>query len=154
MHSIKTLLDLNTLSLEGLVGRLCATEDRGDEEEETNGPGRLFLIEERWEVRRCQCAGKDHVGNGDDGRRGNRRDDDDGSNKISSGVSRHHHSSGKGRCFNCSGGHFSWECTRPRKEEALLANVDDEPTLLLDRWLPIWANNWYQSWTDNLSSCT
>jgi hypothetical protein len=32
MVSIKTLLDLNTLLLEGLICRLRAVEDRGDEE--------------------------------------------------------------------------------------------------------------------------
>jgi hypothetical protein len=40
-------------------------------------------------------------------------------------------SSGKGGCLNCGVyGHFSWECTMPWKEEALLANAYDHPTLL------------------------
>ena len=44
---------------------------------------------------------------------------------------RHKSKSGKGKCFNCGvRGHFSTECPKPRKEEALLANVDDEPALL------------------------
>jgi hypothetical protein len=129
--SIKTLLDLNTLSIEGLVGRLHAVEDRGDEEEETDGLRRLLLMEEQWQVQRCHRIGKDHVRNGDGGRRGGGRDDDDGGSNISSGASRCRCSSGKGRCFNCGvRDHFSRECTKPRKEEALLTDATDEPTIL------------------------
>jgi hypothetical protein len=44
---IETILDLNTLSLEGLIDSLRAAEDRGNEEEETDGPGRLLFTEEQ-----------------------------------------------------------------------------------------------------------
>jgi hypothetical protein len=82
-------------------------------------------------VQRHQRVGKDHVRNNDGGRRGDGRDNDDGSINVSSGTSRHHRCSGKGRCFNCGvRDHFSRECTKPRKEVALLADVDDESMLL------------------------
>jgi hypothetical protein len=133
--SIVTLLNLNTLSLEGLVGRLRAAEVGGDEEEEAHGMARLLLTEEQWEARWHQHSGKVRAGNGDGGSRGggrhNNDDDDDGGNSTSSRASRRRRSSGKGRCFNCDvRDHFSRECTKPRKEEALLADADDEPTLL------------------------
>jgi hypothetical protein len=96
---------------------------------------RLLLTEEQWEARQRQHSGKGHVGNGDGGNRGggrhNNDDDDDGGSSTSSRASRRRCSSGKGRCFDCGvHGHFSRECTKPRKEEALLTDADDEPTLL------------------------
>jgi hypothetical protein len=36
-----------------------------------------------------------------------------------------------GRCFNCGiHSHFTRNCRKPKKEEALLANADEEVTLL------------------------
>jgi hypothetical protein len=36
-----------------------------------------------------------------------------------------------GRCFNCGvRGHFTRDCHKPKKEEALLVNADEEATLL------------------------
>jgi hypothetical protein len=133
--SIVTLLDLNTLSLEGLIGRLRAAEVGGDEEEEAQGVVRLLLTEEQWEAWRHQHSGKGRAGNGDGGSRGggrhNNDDDDDGGSSTSSRASRRKRNSGKGRCFNCSiRGHFSRECTKPRKEEARLIDIDEEPMLL------------------------
>jgi len=58
-------------------------------------------------------------------------DDDDGASSVRSGASGRRRSSGKGRCFNCGvRSHFSRECPKPRKEEALYGNADDEATLL------------------------
>jgi len=50
--SIMTLLDLNTLSIEELIGRLKAAEEC-DEEEETGSraSGKLLLSEEEWFAR-------------------------------------------------------------------------------------------------------
>ncbi|KAG8048458.1 hypothetical protein GUJ93_ZPchr0009g1820 [Zizania palustris] len=54
-------------------------------------------------------------------------DDDNGGSNVSSGASKRRRSSDKGRCFNCGvRGHFSRECTKLRKEEALLPNADEE----------------------------
>ncbi|KAG2538670.1 hypothetical protein PVAP13_9NG419842 [Panicum virgatum] len=67
------------------------------------------------------------------GRSGGREDDndDDGASSVRSGASGRRRSSGKGRCFNCGvRSHFSRECPKPRKEEALYGNADDEATLL------------------------
>jgi hypothetical protein len=50
--SIETLLDLNTLSIEELSGRLAASEGRGAPEQDAEGC--LLLTEEEWEARHQQ----------------------------------------------------------------------------------------------------
>ena len=46
--SIETLLDVNTMTIEDLVGRLKAAEDRLDVDSVTERAGRLLLSEEEW----------------------------------------------------------------------------------------------------------
>src|SRR5664279_4971045 len=53
-HSITTLLDLNSLTVEELVGRLKASEDCEVEEPESKASGRLLLTEEEWFARSRQ----------------------------------------------------------------------------------------------------
>ncbi|CAO2149527.1 unnamed protein product [Urochloa humidicola] len=141
--AIQVSADLATLSLEDASGWLHAAQEA---EAEDDGPpppgadGRLYLTEEQWEVRRRERREKERVrGRGGErekkgGRSGGHEDDsddNDGGSSVRSGASGRRRSSGKERCFNCSvRGHFSRECPKPRKEEALYGNADEEPTLL------------------------
>ncbi|WVZ90343.1 hypothetical protein U9M48_036652 [Paspalum notatum var. saurae] len=53
--SIEMLLDLDTMKMEELVGRLRVAEQADDEEAEAAADvGRLYLTEEQWEVRHRQ----------------------------------------------------------------------------------------------------
>jgi hypothetical protein len=58
--SIETLLDLSTLSIEELSGRLSASEGRGEPEQDASG--RLLLTEEEWETRHQQRMGSSSYG--------------------------------------------------------------------------------------------
>lgn len=128
--AIEMLADMDVMSVEELVGRLQVAED-ADAEDHVEAHGeQLLLTEEQWEARRRQRREKERVREGgakDDGRNS---DNDDGGSSVSSEVNRRPRRPG-GKCYNCGvRGHLSRDCRKPRKEEALLASADDEPTLL------------------------
>jgi hypothetical protein len=80
--SIQMLCDLNTMSVEELLGRLRVAEEQDDIEEESTDPAHLLLTEQQWEARRRK--GKEHVRRGEEKHvgRGHSKDDDDASSVL------------------------------------------------------------------------
>ncbi|WVZ82430.1 hypothetical protein U9M48_029694 [Paspalum notatum var. saurae] len=143
--SIEMLLDLDTMTMEELIGRLRVAEDAKEQEVGVERAGQLYLTEAQWEARRRERNrqrrhGGVRRGNGGDKRRsgGNdgdgddeRSDGDDDASSMASGSSRRGWSRNKGQCFECGGfGHIAkWCREKKKKEKALLADVE-EATLL------------------------
>jgi len=123
--SIEMFCDLKKLTLEELIGRLRAAEERFDEKVEqiTDKAGRLLLAEEEWlekHKHRFQAGPKESGGSSSGGSQGKNkavaRSDggDSGTVKLTSeGTPRR-----KGRCRNCGiYGHWAEDCKRPKKEK-------------------------------------
>ncbi|CAD6219369.1 unnamed protein product [Miscanthus lutarioriparius] len=62
--SLEMFLDLNTVSIEDVIGRLRVFEERGKPKEITDGMGRLLLCEEDWEARRKTRREQESSGGG------------------------------------------------------------------------------------------
>ncbi|CAO2187993.1 unnamed protein product [Urochloa humidicola] len=113
------------MSLDELVGQLQVAEQADTEDEvvaKAGGGDQLLLTQAQWEARSRQRGGG--------GRRGGSHDDDDddGGSSTSSGRGTRHY---QGRCFDCGArGHMAREFPKKKKERALLADVDEEATLL------------------------
>jgi hypothetical protein len=147
MVSIETLLDLKSLTLEELVGRLRMDKDRMETETITEKTGKLMLTEEEWVSRNRHrllpdpsSTGGGEKRNGfnptknkgaarDNGGRGDRKEPV--VKLMSEGTPRR-----KGQCRNCGiYGHWKEDCKRPKKgerrEEAHHVQAEKEPALLL-----------------------
>ena len=112
--SIETLLDIDTLSIEEVTGRLKAATDDEPTPAQTV-TGELLLTEEHW----LERYKKRDRGKG----RGKQRGRGSGS-----GTSR---ASPDDVCKNCrKKGHWAKDCRSKKKEEQAHAAQDDEPTLM------------------------
>jgi hypothetical protein len=140
--SIETLLNINMLMVEELVGRLHAAEDRLDVDIVAEKTEKLFLSEDQWLAKyrhRLTPEGSSSGTRGD--RQGGfslakPKNMSQGEKKepvvklTSQGTPRR-----KGRCHNCGiYGHWKQNCKRPRKErreEAHHVKADDEQPMLM-----------------------
>jgi hypothetical protein len=125
--SIEIHGDLKTMTLDELVGQLQVAEDADVEDEPAAKGGsseQLLLTKGQWEARFHHGSGGRRGGGGHGGDHG---DDDDGGSSTCSGRGGSRY---RGRCFDCGArGHMARQCPKKR-EKALLADVDEEPTLL------------------------
>ena len=133
--SIETLLDMSTLSIEDVTGRLKVVEDRAETPARTAAGGQLLLTEEQWAAplrERKQGGLLCLAGGGGSGTRGRWRGKPrrkaegagkDGGDRVTD----------KDRCRNCGKvGHWARDCKEPRRQErAHLAQDDEEEPALL-----------------------
>ena len=137
--AIEQFGNLETMSVEEIVGSLKAHEERLKGQDDNIG-GQLLLTEEEWSKRegsekkllltREEWIKKTTRG-GDSGGYENRSKDNRGFRGDRSRV----------RCFNCQNqGHYARECRKPKREQRAEANLtqinDDEPALLVAELKP------------------
>jgi hypothetical protein len=133
--SIETLLDLSTLSLEELSGRLAASEGRGLPDQDEGG--RLLLTAEEWAARQQHGQGSSSGSKGSPRPKpqgGGSGEKEKGGATGSNAAPRR-----AGNCRYCGkAGHWAKECRkakrdRERKEQANLleANEEEGPAVLM-----------------------
>jgi transposase InsO family protein len=137
--SIDSLVDLDTTSIEELVGRFKAAEERHEQEQEEGGT-QLLLTEEEWRLR----AGRGSPGGGSSGSkkpRGKQHDRSKDANRA--GGNNNNAPRRDGNCRYCGkAGHWARECRKKQREEgaaaeAHVAEADDaDPALLMALVLP------------------
>ena len=139
--SMETLLDISTLSVDEVTGRLLASEDNPEPTSNQVG-GKLFLTEEQWVERYKQKEGGNSRTNNDSSGRGKRRGPNakgrGGSNTDTRGASSSAPTRKGDSCRYCGKlGHWARECrSRKRDEEgqqcqqAHVAQVDEAILLL------------------------
>ncbi|CAA7401797.1 unnamed protein product [Spirodela intermedia] len=139
--AITMLLDVSTLTVADLTGRLKAAEDAFEElPSAMHHDGKLHLTEEEWDARRRKRDNEKTGGGGSSSvthrvRHGRRRGRGRGSDKGSSsgGLTSN---SGRPRgdeCRRCEKlGHWARECrSKPKKEQAHVVQNEEEASLLL-----------------------
>jgi hypothetical protein len=136
--SIESLLDIKTMSIEELSGRLLVVEENEAIDGAEDSGGRLLLTEEEWRARQKRAAHDGSSGsNGGDRRQAKNRGKDRDDRRPSREGSRTSGGSKKDdACHYCGKkGHWARECRKKkREEEAHLAEREDDdadPALLL-----------------------
>jgi hypothetical protein len=131
--SIETLLDISTLSIEEITGRLKAADDVEPAARHT-ASGKLLLTEEEWVEKYKKLTGSGHSGSGSGGRgKGRSR----GRGRGAGGDSRSSRPPPDDPCPRCGKkGHWARDC-RSKKEkgnaaqQAHVAQEEEEATLML-----------------------
>ena len=117
MCSIDTLLDLNDLSIKELIGRLRSSVERCSITATNLVGGELLLTEKEWLARGKQR--EQGQGSGSNGGKGKQKGKSQGrgrdNDRRDSGGKR---DMSQVKCYNCNkyAGHFSRDCTEPRRE--------------------------------------
>ncbi|WCJ34769.1 hypothetical protein M5689_016057 [Euphorbia peplus] len=135
--AIEQFGNLETMSVEEIVGSLKAHEERLRGQTETNGGQlQLLLTEEEWS-RREGSEGKLLLTRDEWLKRSN-RGGTGGNSDYRSKDGRVVRDRSKVKCFNCQNyGHFAAECRKPKRDREYKAEVnlaqikDDEPALLV-----------------------
>jgi hypothetical protein len=133
---IHTLLDVNTLTLANVTGKLKAAKEEIEAPPPiVNHAGKLYLSEEAWKEKWKQRDAKKPTGSGSGGRGGRRRSGRSSRGRGNGGGHDSNGSSsngpaklGKDQCkHSFKFGHWGRECkNRPKKEVANLAQEEEE----------------------------
>ena len=134
--AIEQFGDLETMSVEEIVGSLKAHEERLRGQAETNGGHQLLLTEEEWS--KCEGSETKLLLTRDEWMKKANKGGAGGSSDYRNRDNRMVRDRSRVKCFNCHNyGHFAAECRKPRryrdqKAEANLSQIhDDEPALLV-----------------------
>lgn len=135
VSAIEQFGDLDTMSVEELIGSLKAHEERLHEQKESNEEQpQLLLTEEEW-LKREQNEGKLLLTREEWLRRSEKNT---GGNDYRVKDNRIVRDRSQIKCFNCGGyGHYAAECRKPRRARQQKGEVnltqlkDDEPALLM-----------------------
>ena len=108
--SIETMLDLSTLTIEDVTGRLRAVDERLEQATATKDSGKLLLTEEEWAARR-----NSRVASSSRGGDGKRRDKASSENKKQVDPN---------ACRHCGKmGHWARECPNRKQEKKTEAHL-------------------------------
>jgi hypothetical protein len=122
--SIETMLDTSLLTVEELIGRLRPAGDRLNQGQIGND-GQLLLMEEQWDAHKKEQS-QTSGGSGGDGkhRQAKKKDKHQGTSGGGRGTPAGERDMSTVKCYNCNkNGHFSRDCTQPRKERKGKANL-------------------------------